>query len=43
MLVSQDLKFQSYLYGIEMIDAEHLKGEGKGFNRTFMELKYNHG
>ena len=29
MLVSQDLKFQSYLYGIEMIDAEDLKGKGK--------------
>ena len=36
-----DLVFQSYLYGIEMLEKKELSTNGdQCFNRTFMELKF---
>ena len=34
------IAFQSYLYGIEMIDQKTFDLLNESFNRTFMELKY---
>ena len=34
------LRFQSYLYGIEIEREENVQVLGRRFNRTFMELKF---
>ena len=34
------IKFQSYLYGIEILEAFPKFFMRRSFNRTFMELKY---